>query len=173
MLTNCWTHQNKQKNNKKNKKKRDRKKKKKEKQNLKENNQSKTLSEQSTMGLENLNLTLMEAAETYIFEDDFLVAEDDYDFPDLQDNYMEEDNEYVNKTSITQQYQQEELLTIGGYDVKLADIVVSIPKEKTKREKKIVEENTMNYLIKKLNIIPLIILNKCITITRSPVILVI
>jgi len=71
-----------------------------------------------------------------IMTDDFFIDDDEYDIPDIEGNtniFDDDDDPYFTKT----QYLGQELLNIGGFDVKLADIFVHRPKIKNKNNQMI------------------------------------
>jgi len=68
--------------------------------------------------------------------DDFLIDEEIYDIPIIEDTlaFVEEEEDDIKYTKST--YYGKELLNIGGFDVKLNDIFVIKPKNRDDQKKK-------------------------------------
>jgi len=77
---------------------------------------------------------LREQADQIKFDEDFLINDDEYDVPNMESSEFIEESE--DKQYTISKYFGEELLNIGGFDVKLADILVLNPNKDNKKGKK-------------------------------------
>jgi len=106
------------------------------------------LKEEDVSGQKTISEMLREQADQIKFDEDFLINDDEYDVPNMESSEFIEESE--DKQYTISKYFGEELLNIGGFDVKLADILVLNPNKDNKKERNNNKKEGVGYMLTRL-----------------------